>query len=83
MDPHTLPRRVQHTVHIGIDGLHPCHVNAPGGAPNIVNRLGADSTWTLTMGRTALEAWSGPGWSNILTGLRFNIFAYTYIVTVT
>ena len=69
LEPHTLPRRARHVVHIGIDGLHPCFVQAPGGAPNIVDRIGVDGSWTLTMGRTALRSASGPGWSNMLSGV--------------
>ena len=65
-DDHELPRVARHVVHIGIDGLHPCFVEA--GAPNIIDRLGAEGAYTLTMGRTALESVSAPGWSNLITG---------------
>ena len=42
---------VHHVVYIGINGLAPCFVNAPGGAPNI-QRLAKEGTSTLTLART-------------------------------
>ena len=33
-------RHARHVLHLGVDGLDPCFVDAPGGAPNIQQRLG-------------------------------------------
>jgi len=85
------PRLANHVLHIGIDGLHPCFVNSSTGAPNIMNRIAAEGTYTLTRGRTELESWSAPSWVAILCSLpmetsgtfssswRFDMFSFSLI----
>ena len=63
-----LLRRVKHVLHIGIDGLAPCFVDAPGGAPNILNRMAAYGSHNLDNSRVTLESNSAPSWGSHLTG---------------
>jgi len=63
------PRLANHVLHIGIDGLHPCFVNSSTGAPNIMTRIAAEGTYTLTRGRTELVTVSAPSWTAILCSL--------------
>ena len=56
---------MRHVLHIGIDGLNPCFVDAP--APNIITRLSDNGAWTLN-GRTLLQSWSAPCWTGVLCG---------------
>ena len=63
-----LLRRVKHVLHIGIDGLAPCFIDAPGGTPNIMNRLAAYGSHNLDNSRVTLESNSAPSWGSHLTG---------------
>ena len=58
-------RDVRHVLHIGIDGLHPCFVDAP--SPNIITRISDAGAWTLN-GRTLYESVSSPCWTGVLCG---------------
>lgn len=64
------PAVAKHVLHIGIDGLRPdCIPNAPGGAPNILQRIGSHGTWTLKRARTNIKTVSAPGWTSVLCGM--------------
>lgn len=55
-------RNVRHVVQFGLDGFAPCFIDSPLGAPNIMQRIGAAGTYTISGARTVLQSWSGPAW---------------------
>ena len=64
------PAKAKHVLHIGVDGLRPdCFPQAPGGAPNIIQRIGGQGTWTLERARTVLKTFSGPAWTSVVCGM--------------
>ena len=58
---------MRHVVHIGIDGLHPCFVEA--NVSNIMNRLAAEGSYTIDKGRAVIPTWSLPSWAATLCSI--------------